>query len=76
MSTTFQFKGGTTSQQNSYVGYPREITIDTTLNQIRVHDGQTPGGTPVAIAGGASASFTSNDGKLITVVNGIITSIV
>ena len=35
---------GNTIQNNRYVGLPGEPTIDTSLYQLRVHDGSTPGG--------------------------------
>lgn len=39
-----QLRGGTTSGHESFIGVPREVTIDTDLNTVRVHDGVTPGG--------------------------------
>lgn len=44
MPTTFQFRRGTTSQNNSFTGAAGEISIDTDLDTIRVHDGSTAGG--------------------------------
>ena len=44
MPTTVQFRRGTTSQNNSFTGSAGEITVDTTLDVIRVHDGATAGG--------------------------------
>ena len=48
MSKTVQHKGGSTVQNNSYTGAAREITVDTTKNTLRVHDGVTVGGTELA----------------------------
>lgn len=48
MSKTVQHKGGSTVQNNSYTGAPRELTVDTTKNTLRVHDGVTVGGTELA----------------------------
>jgi hypothetical protein len=44
MPTTFQFRRGTTSQNNSFTGAAGEISIDTTLDTVRIHDGSTAGG--------------------------------
>ncbi|NBR26740.1 MAG: hypothetical protein EBU08_23785, partial [Micrococcales bacterium] len=44
MPTVLQFRRGTTSQNNSFTGSPGELSIDTDLDVIRVHDGSTPGG--------------------------------
>ena len=44
MPTVVQFRRGTTAQNNSHVGAAGEISIDTTLNSIRVHNGVDSGG--------------------------------
>lgn len=44
MPTVLQFRRGTTSQNNSFTGALGEITIDTTVDSIRIHDGSTAGG--------------------------------
>jgi len=44
MPTVLQFRRGTTSQNNSFTGSAGELSIDTDLDVIRVHDGSTPGG--------------------------------
>lgn len=49
MSTQVQFRRGTAAQHNSFVGAPGEITVDTTNNNLRVHDGVTPGGHPLTL---------------------------
>jgi len=43
------WKGGTASQNDAYTGDSGEITIDTDSHRIRVHDGETPGGTALAL---------------------------
>ena len=50
MSTTVQFKRGSTSNNDSFTGLVGEISIDTTLGTIRVHDGSTSGGSELALA--------------------------
>jgi len=47
MSTRIQRRGGTASEHEAFTGAPREITVDTTNNSLRLHDGVTPGGHPV-----------------------------
>lgn len=39
-----QLRGGTSEEHEGFIGAPREITIDTTHNTIRVHDGKSFGG--------------------------------
>lgn len=39
-----QIRGGGTAEMDALVGSPRELTIDTERNEIRLHDGVTPGG--------------------------------
>ena len=44
MPTVLQFRRGTTSQNNSFTGTVGEISVDTTLDTLRVHDNSTAGG--------------------------------
>ena len=44
MPTVLQFRRGTDSQNNSFTGAAGELSIDTTNDAIRVHDGSTAGG--------------------------------
>ena len=48
MSKQVQLRGGTTAEHMDFIGAPREVTVDTDLNTLRVHDGQTPGGHDLA----------------------------
>lgn len=48
MSKQVQLRGGTTAEHMDFIGAPREITVDTDLNTLRVHDGQTLGGHDLA----------------------------
>ena len=43
MPTTLQFRRGTTSQNNSFTGSVGEVSVDTDLDTLRVHDGSTAG---------------------------------
>ena len=44
MARQVQLRGGTSMEHEGFVGAPREITVDTDLNTLRVHDGETLGG--------------------------------
>ena len=44
MPTTLQFRRGTTAQNAAFTGAVGEITVDTTLDTLVVHDGTTAGG--------------------------------
>ena len=44
MPTVLQFRRGTTAQNNGFTGSAGELSIDTDLEVVRVHDGSTAGG--------------------------------
>jgi hypothetical protein len=48
MATAIQFRRGSTAQHANFTGLVGEITVDTDLKTIRVHDGSTSGGVRVA----------------------------
>ena len=48
MAKLLQHRGGTTSEHSSFTGAEREVTVDTDLKTLRVHDGSTAGGTQLA----------------------------
>jgi len=47
MATQVQFRRGTTSQNNAFTGAQGELTIDTDVYALRIHDGTTAGGKVV-----------------------------
>ena len=47
MPTILQLRIGTTAENASYTGSVGELTVDTTLNKVIVHDGSTAGGATV-----------------------------
>lgn len=53
MATQVQFRRGTTVQNNAFTGAQGEVTVDTDLKTLRIHDGTTAGGgsTVVTLAG-------------------------
>jgi hypothetical protein len=44
MPTIVQLRRGTTAQNNAFTGTVGELSVDTTLNNLRLHDGSTAGG--------------------------------
>ena len=67
MPTTIKFRRGTTAQNNAFTGAAGEITVDTTLNTLRVHDSSTAGGYELAKAD--LSNVTSVTGNLIPSVD-------
>ena len=61
MSTKVQFKRGNTLQNSTYTGAMAEITVDTTLHQLHLHDGSTPGGTVIGSTAGGLSGGVSGD---------------
>ena len=47
MSKQVRFRRGTTANHSTFTGAEAEITVDTTKNQVVVHDGATAGGIPL-----------------------------
>jgi hypothetical protein len=58
-----QFRRGTTTQHGSFTGAVGEVTVDTDLDTLRVHDGSTAGGVRLAkhseLGGLADGSVTT-----------------
>lgn len=50
MSRQIQIRRGTTDEHEDFIGAIGEITMDTEQNTLRIHDGKTPGGIPLARA--------------------------
>jgi hypothetical protein len=48
MSKAIQRRRGTTSEHSTFTGLVGELTVDTTLKTVMVHDGTTAGGTRLA----------------------------
>lgn len=49
MATQVQFRRGTTTQNNAFTGANGEISIDTDVKTIRLHDGVTGGGAAIML---------------------------
>lgn len=70
MPTSLQFRRGTTSQNNSFTGSVGEISIDTTIDTLRVHDGSTAGG--FEITSNAATQTLTNKTLTSPTINGPI----
>ena len=69
MSRQVQFRGGSTNEHNNFIGLPREITVDTTLWTLRVHDGVTEAGNLLAKSNEVY-TMKQIDDKIATIVSG------
>ena len=67
MATAIQWRRGTTAQHGSFTGLVGEITVDTDLDTIRVHDGSTAGGHRLA----KYSEITTGDITAVTAGNGL-----
>jgi len=72
MSTQVQFRRGSTSENNSFTGVEGEISIDTTIKTIRVHDGSTAGGFELAKTAGTTTNDSAAAGKIGEVISSTI----
>ena len=68
MARVLQLRRGTNAENNLFTGAVGELTVDTTNEVLRIHDGVTQGGTTVGLDAGFMAPFagtTAPDGWLI-----------
>jgi len=72
MPTVLQFRRGTTAQNNSFTGSAGELSIDTDLDVIRVHDGSHPGGYPLIGANSTQTMLNKTLGNVV--MSGTITA--
>jgi len=68
MATAVQFRRGTTTQNNAFTGALGEISVDTTLDTIRVHDASTQGG--FEITSNAAAQTLTNKSLTAPTITG------
>ena len=57
MATQVQFRRGTTSEHSSFKGADGEVTVDTTIKTVVIHDALTNGGFPVLRQDGSNSQF-------------------
>jgi len=58
MAVQLVLRKGTSAENDSFTGAEAEVTVDTTNKTLRVHDGTTPGGTPLLVGGSSGATLT------------------
>jgi hypothetical protein len=59
MATQVQFRRGTTTQNNAFTGAVGEITYDTEVKTLRLHDGSTAGGGSVVTINAGAQTLTN-----------------
>jgi hypothetical protein len=59
MAVQVQLRRGTEAQNNAFTGVVAEVTVDTTNNELRVHDGSTAGGHVIGGGGGGAVESVS-----------------
>jgi len=70
MAQQVQLRRGTTANHSSFTGVSGEVTVDTSLNTLRVHDGSTVGGTVLAKT--ANPIFTGNTATANLAATGVL----
>lgn len=75
-SKVVQHRGGNTPQHSTFTGAQREITVDTTKKTLVVHDGVTPGGTPLAKESDLNGLLSKNGGVMTGVIINLTENVV
>ena len=57
MATQVQFRRGTSAEHSAFKGADGEVTVDTTLKTVVIHDAITNGGFPVLRQDGSNSQF-------------------
>ena len=57
MATQVQFRRGTTAEHSGFKGADGEVTVDTSLKTVVIHDALTYGGFPVLRQDGSNSQF-------------------
>ena len=57
MATQVQFRRGTTAEHSGFKGADGEVTVDTSLKTVVIHDAITNGGFPLLRQDGSNSSF-------------------
>lgn len=69
MAKIVQRRRGTTAEHSSFTGLEGEITVNTSLNTVVVHDGATAGGFSLALADGSNLTGSSTNSIGISELN-------
>ena len=59
MATQVQFRRGTTTQNNAFTGAVGELTYDTEIKTLRIHDGSTQGGGATVVTLASPQTLTN-----------------
>ena len=59
MATQVQFRRGTTAEHSGFKGADGEVTVDTSLKTVVIHDAITNGGFPLLRQDGSNSSFVN-----------------
>jgi hypothetical protein len=59
MATQVQFRRGTTTQNNAFTGAAGELTYDTEIKTLRIHDGTTQGGGATVVTLASAQTLTN-----------------
>jgi hypothetical protein len=70
MATQVQFRRGTTTQNNAFTGAIGEITYDTEVKTLRLHDGSNAGGGAVVVNTASAQTLTNKTLSTNSVWNG------
>ena len=57
MATQVQFRRGTTAEHTSFKGADGEVTVDTSIKTVVIHDALTNGGFPLLRQDGSNSQF-------------------
>lgn len=71
MAEQLQLRRGSTAANDAFTGAAGELTVDTTLNELRLHDGSTAGGHTIG-SGGAVALDDLSDVTITTPATGAV----
>ena len=63
MATQVQFRRGTTAEHTGFKGADGEVTVDTSLKTVVIHDALTNGGFPVLRQDGTNSQFNRGTTK-------------
>jgi len=74
MAVELVLRNGTAAENDAFTGALAEVTVDKTNNTLRVHDGSTPGGTPLLTGASSGATLTDITLAGTTTVSGQIDS--
>lgn len=70
MATQVQFRRGTTTQNNAFTGAIGEITYDTEIKTLRLHDGSNAGGGAIVVNTASAQNLTNKTLSTGSVWNG------